>query len=998
MKKIIIIIFIICTTFIVQSQEKYKHSTPQAAEIIKQGEIPVSLYNGKLNLAIPIYDIKDPDFNIPVSVSYNSGGFQPQKHAGTVGLNWTLIAGGCITREVYLIPDDYKETVNLEYNHCNGFIIQSRISVYNKDDIFNMSPTVGTLTPLKTFLINGNSDFDYMPDMFNFNFNGQSGSFIVGNDGKVKMMSDAQVEVDLSEMQGFQPVMRKYLDISGNEISEIKITDVNGYQYFFGGDMTSIEFTLDVICGTNGEPADNTNHQQNTPTINSWYLRKIIAPNGRVVEFNYMKSTNNTFVYQKDDPIWLFTKKRSPLQTGDKYSKNAVKSVVLKSISIPDINFNLNFNNEIEQKRFFYEIGDFSNKNYQLKSIVGKIDNDTLINSAFNYEYFGGNTEWGYRFLKDIKLYSGDKYSFDYIHPTSYPNPMQITRSDVDDYGFWKSNSLQGLIHSVTYPTSGKSVFEFEQNDYGIKRYYSLSRIDEQDQISHKLIETVPTVTGGARIKSVKNYEGINLTGSKIYNYTDKFDYEMKLQTYDEQGYPTGSGNGGYGCINEFTDQESEVTIVDCDPILRSPHSTINSSGILLTNSLKINYLGQNPKWIKTDRQNIYNIEPCHIGYGQVTEITIDNLTGQRSYKHLNFSDYVYNNDTHLSNSSVNETDIKLLFLYQYGYSSMSFKRGKLIKETGYNNAKQISYFKQNAYMNINETGNSLLIIDTPKEIDENNNLTNSNNYFVTLQNFQNSCIAKKVYYAPMQVSWRSNTEMRNSELVDNITYYKYDTKNRIIEEKSLDSKNRYIFKQYKYPDQIIGVNTSFSNDYVLGYMNLVNRNIISRPVEVVHGIIDGGLRVYTGSELILYKPISTLSSISAPYRKLSLQIPYPVSNYSFANVLNGNLIYDTRMSLISEFEYSNLLRLNKITEVGQLPINYTWDSKMLYPKQVTQGVFTSTYTYKALVGITSATDPRGVTTYYEYDSFNRLKQTYLIENGEKKILQKYDYHYANQQ
>jgi hypothetical protein len=63
--------------------------------------------------------------------------------------------------------------------------------------------------------------------------------------------------------------------------------------------------------------ADNTNHQQNTPTINSWYLRKIIAPNGRILVFNFMKSTNNSFVYQKDDPIWLFTKKRSPLQTGD---------------------------------------------------------------------------------------------------------------------------------------------------------------------------------------------------------------------------------------------------------------------------------------------------------------------------------------------------------------------------------------------------------------------------------------------------------------------------------------------------------------------------------------------------------------------------------------------------------------------------------------------------------------------------------------------------------
>jgi len=56
-----------------------------------------------------------------------------------------------------------------------------------------------------------------------------------------------------------------------------------------------------------------------------------------------------------------------------------------------------------------------------------------------------------------------------------------------------------------------------------------------------------------------------------------------------------------------------------------------------------------------------------------------------------------------------------------------------------------------------------------------------------------------------------------------------------------------------------------------------------------------------------------------------------------------------------------------------------------------------TTYTYKTLVGITSMTDPRGLITYYEYDDFNRLEQAYIIENGEKKILQKNDYHYSNQ-
>ncbi|WP_163309561.1 hypothetical protein [Dysgonomonas sp. 521] len=56
-----------------------------------------------------------------------------------------------------------------------------------------------------------------------------------------------------------------------------------------------------------------------------------------------------------------------------------------------------------------------------------------------------------------------------------------------------------------------------------------------------------------------------------------------------------------------------------------------------------------------------------------------------------------------------------------------------------------------------------------------------------------------------------------------------------------------------------------------------------------------------------------------------------------------------------------------------------------------------TTYTYKPLVGMLTATDPSGITTYYDYDSFGRLKETYLIEGGVKKIVQSYNYHYKNQ-
>jgi len=52
-----------------------------------------------------------------------------------------------------------------------------------------------------------------------------------------------------------------------------------------------------------------------------------------------------------------------------------------------------------------------------------------------------------------------------------------------------------------------------------------------------------------------------------------------------------------------------------------------------------------------------------------------------------------------------------------------------------------------------------------------------------------------------------------------------------------------------------------------------------------------------------------------------------------------------------------------------------------------------TTYTYDPLIGVTSITDPRGYTTYYEYDKFNRLE---FVKDVDGNILSKNVYNYRN--
>ncbi|WP_202704456.1 DUF5977 domain-containing protein, partial [Flavobacterium sp. UGB4466] len=56
---------------------------------------------------------------------------------------------------------------------------------------------------------------------------------------------------------------------------------------------------------------------------------------------------------------------------------------------------------------------------------------------------------------------------------------------------------------------------------------------------------------------------------------------------------------------------------------------------------------------------------------------------------------------------------------------------------------------------------------------------------------------------------------------------------------------------------------------------------------------------------------------------------------------------------------------------------------------------FITTYTYNPLLGVTSITDPKGIPSYYEYDTLGRLK---FVKDQDLNVVQKYCYNYKGQQ
>lgn len=284
---------------------------------------PVSLSNGTVDIMIPIHIIKQGDIKTSVSLKYDSEGVLVDSRPSWVGLNWSLDAGGVITRRVFDLPDDYD---NPNKVITTAFELPEKNTIFGLDNNLLFGAEAGyylnnfkfSSQNLQTHLENMDYGKDTEPDEFIYNIGDFVGKFYWdGSRWKVEGENISNIE-----LTGFLPVPD---NISGQDINHVWamngnyhsktfggfiLTKSDGTKYFFGNNQNAIEYSIPF------------NEQYGSEwSATSWYLTKILSPTGNeilftyepddytanmYVSFQYDMPTHSSFCYPypPDNPVW----------------------------------------------------------------------------------------------------------------------------------------------------------------------------------------------------------------------------------------------------------------------------------------------------------------------------------------------------------------------------------------------------------------------------------------------------------------------------------------------------------------------------------------------------------------------------------------------------------------------------------------------------------------------------------------------------------------------
>ncbi|TAF62430.1 MAG: hypothetical protein EAZ57_00335 [Cytophagales bacterium] len=279
MKKLIILLSLFISVVSLYAQNPLKINvippSPNAASLGKYGDIPVSLHTGVPNISIPIYEVRNKDLSLPISLSYHSSGIRVAETASWVGLGWALNAGGMITRTVQHLPDEGRSSGT---NNPAGTGYYDFGYTLPPDIIIN-NPNYNSLELYDKYKKAAQGLNDSEPDIFSYSLNGYSGKFMFDQSKNPVFFPEEDIKVAVNYNTTNQPNKR---------FISFTLTTPDGTKYYFG-ENNAKEYTssLSNYFSTFSGDFDYV--------CSSWYLTKIESVNGDIITLEYQDEEYSFF-------------------------------------------------------------------------------------------------------------------------------------------------------------------------------------------------------------------------------------------------------------------------------------------------------------------------------------------------------------------------------------------------------------------------------------------------------------------------------------------------------------------------------------------------------------------------------------------------------------------------------------------------------------------------------------------------------------------------------
>lgn len=941
--------------------------SPEAAAVVQYVNYPVDYCTGLPKINISLYEVKSGSITLPITLSYRSAGIKPAETSGWVGTGWVLDADPGLVRTVNSLPDDAS----------NGY--------FNNPKLYSDITQEGLAA-----VVDGGAP-EYDPDKFYYKLLSQSGTFYLQQKKEPwgSMTSEYVTHpYDLVYIDGF---FRTY-----------NLRDENGLLYTFGGSDDYYEY-----CALS-QNIDNRSY------ITRWLCKSIQAPEGTAeIKFDYSTISDYVPISFKDfciveDSIMGTGAANGELPRLIKRGGSAYRirpDGTLTPDGYEDVSTPGGSDTNLLKRKVpstitfdggkvhFYQDG------YDLKYLTVNNSNGKEIKRVDFYisPYNSGTNSTK---LDSLKISApgcqARVYRFSYHLPQYVPNSGDYKA--VDFYGFYNGTRSDdmvpsaeiesiysdghsrkhriggtpgnrnpratyagyGILNQIVSPEGVRTTLEYEPNKSG------------SASVNNDTLVTYYHDAGGMRIHSIRVEDPILDEESTRY-----YDYTLEpVYSEGEQGY--GLDGIGYSFIGWRLPNESHFSYTQhwasVDPATNATrYSRIRTftanpvTDIFHDNGAAIFY--------NTVKERMYtkeNKEVTIFRYSLPYRLWLNGINDYKDQKRVVPFDRDEDDD----------------FLYYKLYNTEKYRNDTLVerkkieyKHKAEKNAKSITFGRPIKYFSVSAPGNN----------------TNLKNYYFPIWWTLRSGCSRPVKETLTQY----DDNRKETKTVKTYDYDKpgnYGSTNTIhtapIKVTTTTSEGETITEEFRYPED-------FGQESDLRQNDLIAQNRYAVPLE--HRLTQNGDTLITRQKF--NREVYTRKSGNSDFEP---RVYFGSNTYgSMAYMGNEGELPDcyiwgyNNQQVIAKIEKCDYKAL--LDTLGSTHEDLYIEGKKNVPsEEFTQklnslreklhGSQVSTYTYEPLVGMTSATTPDGMTTYYENDAYGRLLESYYYENGEKTILKKYDY------